>query len=409
MPYPYTVVELVTEIKTLLEGASDLRNVWLQGEVSNFVRATSGHCYYSLKDDRAVISCVMWRADAARLARLPQNGEQVLVRGYVSFYEAQGRVQFYTDLLEPAGRGRLYQEFEALRDRLAAEGLFDAATKRPLPAWPQRIGVVTSARAAALRDILRTLAARDPLVEVLLAPAAVQGTEAPPQLVAALAWLNTWSATVEPLDVILLARGGGSIEELWAFNDEQVVRAIARSAVPVVTGIGHETDFTLADFAADLRAPTPTGAASVVTPHRQELQAQVAAQRDRLTLALTQRLAGERQRLTHRRSLLRRASPRTQIVRRRQQTDDLTLRLQRQMQHRLALRRAALDGLRARLTSLDPRAVLQRGYAIVSRADTGELVTSVRVAAPGAALRVTVSDGGFDVTVNNSRKAENDG
>lgn len=409
MPYPYTVVELATEIKTLVEGASALRNVWLQGEVSNFVRATSGHCYYSLKDDRAVISCVMWRADAARLARLPQNGEQVLVRGYVSFYEAQGRVQFYTDLLEPAGRGRLYQEFEALRDRLAAEGLFEAATKRPLPAWPQRIGVVTSARAAALRDILRTLAARDPLVEVLLAPAAVQGAEAPPQLVAALALLNNWSATVEPLDVILLARGGGSIEELWAFNDEQVVRAIAGSAVPVVTGIGHETDFTLADFAADLRAPTPTGAASVVTPHRQELQAQVAARRDRLTLALAQRLTGERQRLMHRRSLLRRASPHTQIVRRRQQTDDLTLRLQRQIQHRLALRRAALNGLRARLTSLDPRAVLQRGYAIVSRADTGELVTSVQGVATGATLHVTVSDGGFDVTVNNSRKAENDG
>lgn len=409
MPYPYTVVELATAIKTLVEGTPDLRNVWLQGEVSNFVRATSGHCYYSLKDDRAVISCVMWRADAARLARLPQNGEQVLVRGYVSFYEAQGRVQFYTDLLEPAGRGRLYQEFEALRDRLAAEGLFDAANKRPLPAWPQRIGVVTSTRAAALRDILRTLAARDPLVEVLLAPAAVQGVEAPPQLVAALAWLNAWSATVEPLDVILLARGGGSMEELWAFNDEQVVRAIAHSAVPVVTGIGHETDFTLADFAADLRAPTPTGAASLATPHRQELQTQIAAQRDRLTLALTQRLTGERQRLAHSRSLLRRASPHTQITRRRQQTDDLALRLQRQMQHRLALRRAALEGLRARLTSLDPRAVLQRGFAIVSRADTGALVTSVQAAPPGAALRVTVSDGALDVTVSHSRKAENDG
>ncbi|MFZ2359370.1 MAG: exodeoxyribonuclease VII large subunit, partial [Anaerolineae bacterium] len=266
----FTVTQLLSQIKTLIEREQTLRNVWLQGEVSNFVRATSGHCYFTLKDERAVLACVMWKQDAQRLARLPQNGQQVLVHGYVSVYESQGKMQFYADALELAGVGRLYQEFEALKAKLAAEGLFDPEHKRPLPAWPQRIAVVTSPRAAALRDILRTLALRYPAVEVLLAPSAVQGAEAPAQIVAAIELLNDWHAGVEPIDVIIVARGGGSIEELWAFNDEQVARAIAASSVPVVSGVGHETDFTLADFAADLRAPTPTGAAAAAVPDRLE-------------------------------------------------------------------------------------------------------------------------------------------
>jgi exodeoxyribonuclease VII large subunit len=395
MSNTFTVTQLVGQIKTLLEHDQTLRNVWLQGEVSNFVRATSGHCYFTLKDDRAVLSCVMWKQDALRLGRLPQNGQQVLVHGYVSVYDSQGKLQFYADALELAGVGRLYQEFEATKARLAAEGLFDATRKRPLPAWPRRLGVVTSARAAALRDILRTLALRYPAVDVLLAPCAVQGAEAPAQIVAAIELLNAWSSGVEPIDVIILARGGGSIEELWAFNDEQVARAVAASVVPVVSGVGHETDFTLADFVADLRAPTPTGAAASAVPDRLELAGQVAAQRGRLALAISQQLDNRQQQLGHSQRMLARLSPRAQIANRRQQVDDLNLAMQQQMRHRLALRRAELEGSRARLANLDPSAVLQRGYAIVYQQPGAHVVTSVQAISAGDALRIVVADGEF--------------
>lgn len=400
----FTVTQLLSQIKTLIEREQTLRNVWLQGEVSNFVRATSGHCYFTLKDERAVLACVMWKQDALRLGRLPQNGQQVLVHGYVSVYESQGKMQFYADALELAGVGRLYQEFEALKAKLTAEGLFDPERKRPLPVWPQRIAVVTSPRAAALRDILRTLALRYPAVDVLLAPSAVQGTEAPAQIVAAIELLNDWHAGVEPIDVIIVARGGGSIEELWAFNDEQVARAIAASSVPVVSGVGHETDFTLADFAADLRAPTPTGAAAAAVPDRLELAGQVAAQRGRLALAMAQRLARERQHLGHSQRLLARLSPSAQIASRRQQVDDLNLAMQRQMRHRLALYRAELDGLRARLANLDPHAVLQRGYAIIFQQPGDQVVTSAQAVTAGDALRIVVADGEFSGVVTGPRQ-----
>lgn len=400
----FTVTQLLSQIKTLIEREQTLRNVWLQGEVSNFVRATSGHCYFTLKDERAVLACVMWKQDALRLGRLPQNGQQVLVHGYVSVYESQGKMQFYADALELAGVGRLYQEFEALKAKLTAEGLFDPERKRPLPVWPQRIAVVTSPRAAALRDILRTLALRYPAVDVLLAPSAVQGTEAPAQIVAAIELLNDWHAGVEPIDVIIVARGGGSIEELWAFNDEQVARAIAASSVPVVSGVGHETDFTLADFAADLRAPTPTGAAAAAVPDRLELAGQVAAQRGRLALAMAQRLARERQHLGHSQRLLARLSPSAQIASRRQQVDDLNLAMQRQMRHRLALYRAELDGLRARLANLDPHAVLQRGYAIIYQQPGDQVVTSAQAVTAGDALRIVVADGEFSGVVTGPRQ-----
>jgi exodeoxyribonuclease VII large subunit len=303
--------------------------------------------------------------------------------------------------LELAGVGRLYQEFEALRARLAAEGLFDTARKRPLPAWPRRVGVVTSARAAALRDVLRTLALRFPAVDVLLAPSAVQGDEAPAQIVAAVELLNAWNAGVEPIDVMIVARGGGSIEELWAFNDERVARAIAASIVPVVSGVGHETDFTLADFAADLRAPTPTGAAAAAVPDRLELAGQVAGLRSRQALAISQQLANRRQQLNHSQRMLARLSPRDQIANRRQQVDDLSQTMQQGMRHRLALRRAELDGLVARLANLDPRAVLQRGYAIVYQQTSAQIVTSIQAVTTGDALRIVVADGEFSSVVTN--------
>jgi exodeoxyribonuclease VII large subunit len=271
----YSIGEVTAYIKARFEEDALLGDVWLSGEVSNFKQHTSGHCYLTLKDANASIKAVIWRTAAARLP-LPRDGDAVIAHGAVSVYEPQGAYQLYIDHLEPAGAGRLWLEFERLRARLEAEGLFAAERKRPLPPIPARIGVVTSETGAALRDIVRILSTRYPLAEVLLAPAQVQGATAPPTIIAAIALLNRWSVEREPLDAIILARGGGSIEDLWPFNDEGVARAIAGSRVPIVTGVGHETDFTIADFVADLRAPTPTGAAASVTPDVRELATAVA-------------------------------------------------------------------------------------------------------------------------------------
>ena len=395
-----TVSQLITTVKNLLEVDSDLTDVWVEGEVSNFKQAASGHCYFTLKDSRAVVPCVMWRNDALRLRRLPVDGEQVAIHGYISLYEPQGKLQFYADRLDLAGLGKLYQEFERLKAQLAAEGLFDAARKQPLPVWPARISVVTSSKAAALRDILRTLAVRYPLVDVLLAPTAVQGAEAPAQIAAAIDLLNAWNLGVEPIDVLIVARGGGSIEELWAFNDEQVVRAIAASVIPVISGVGHETDFTLSDLAADQRAPTPTGAAALAVPDRLELAGQLPGLRSRLQSAAAGHIDRERRQLVQTRRLLERLSPAVQLATRRQQVDELSRSMTRTAAHRLAVQRAQVDGMRARLASLDPNAVLARGYAILQEPVSGAVITSVAQAASGMAIRARVADGEFDVTVS---------
>ncbi len=328
----------------------------------------------------------------------PRSGDQVIVHGSISLYETAGQYQLYVDHLEPAGAGRLWLEFERLKARLAAEGLFDAARKRPIPARPARLGVATSATGAALRDILRTISVRYPLAGVLLAPTPVQGVEAPPGIVAAIMSLNRWSAEREPLDVIILARGGGSIEDLWAFNDEQVARAIVASAVPVITGVGHETDFTIADFAADLRAPTPTGAATLATPDRRELAATVrglaASAQIHIHAHLTEARTGT-DALAHR---LGRQSPASHVARDRQRVDDLSRRARLATAARLSSARERLRSQRLHLSALDPSAVLSRGYAIVSKSD-GSVVGSVMQVASGDALNVRVADGELGVTV----------
>ena len=393
----YTISQVTAYIKSLFVSDLLLGDVWLSGEVSGFTQASSGHCYFSLKDANAVIKSVIWRTQAARLT-LPRNGDQVIVHGSISVYEAAGQYQLYVDHLEPAGAGQLWLEFERLKARLAAEGLFDEARKRPIPSRLARLGVVTSATGAALRDILRTLSVRYPLVDVLLAPTPVQGAEAPPGIVAAIANLNRWSAEREPLDVIILARGGGSIEDLWAFNDEQVARAIVTSAVPVITGVGHETDFTIADFAADLRAPTPTGAATLATPDRRELAAAVrgivASAQIHMQAHLTDVRAGT-DALAHR---LGRQSPISHIARDRQRVDDLNRRASLATIARLRSARERLRSQRLHLSALDPFAVLSRGYAIVSKSD-GPVVGSVAQVAGGDTLKVRVADGEFGAIV----------
>ncbi len=394
-----SVSQVTAYIKSLFTADELLADVWISGEVSNFKLATSGHCYLTLKDGDASIRSVIWRTAAARMT-LPRDGDAVLAHGYVSVYEGQGAYQFYIDHLEAAGAGRLWQEFERLRGRLTAEGLFDDARKRSIPARPRRLGIVTSANAAALRDILRTLAARYPLVSVLLAPTPVQGADAPPNICAALTILNSWSAEREPLDAIIVARGGGSIEELWAFNDERVARAIAASAVPVVTGVGHETDFTIADFAADLRAPTPTGAAAACTPELRQITQALADLQASAQVAVAQRLDRAVAAVEGLASRARRVSPERRLATDRQRVDDLARRAGLAMMNTVRGDRARLEGLRLQLAALDPGRVLGRGYAIVTRGK--DIIGSIHQVTAGDVLNVRVVDGAFDTIVQGS-------
>ncbi len=390
----YSVTALSDHIKAILEDDPELGDVWVEGEVSNCRPAASGHWYFVLKDEGATLSCVIWKSSAAALSTLPADGQRFLMHGAVSVYGPAGRYQYYVDHCEPAGLGDLHQRFEALKARLAEEGLFDAARKRPLPAYPMRIGVVTSRQAAALRDICNVLARRWPAAEVRLAPTLVQGDAAPDQIVAALA-----AVARAGVEVVLLARGGGSLEDLWAFNDERVARAIAACPVPVVCGVGHEIDFTIADFVADVRAPTPSAAAEMVTPDARELRLAVDDRRLRLTRSVADRVDGWRQatdRLAHR---LRLVAPERAIRDHRTRIEALRARLGRAMEARLRLARADLDGRTRRLAALSPEATLRRGYAHVSRARDGRAVGTIGDVRSGDAIRVRVIDGAFDAVV----------
>ncbi len=384
----WTVSDLTAYIKGIIQDDAFLRDVWLEGEVSNFVRYSSGHCYFSLKDAYATLQCVMWRSVADSLPELPRNGQHVLAHGYISVYEARGTYQLYVDYVRNAGIGDLYAQFEALKQKLESEGLFDEARKRPLPPWPRRIGVVTSPHGAALRDIIRVIRTRFANVEVILSPTQVQGEDAPRQIVAALEALIHHG----DVDVILVARGGGALEDLWAFNSEDVARAIARSPVPVVSGVGHETDFTIADFVADVRAPTPSAAEAAVVPDAQELGQQIARLRHRLLQLAFGLVARRRHRVAEETRALQLKSPQHQVAVARQRVDDLLRAMQHHLQNRIALARAQVEGLKARLNALNPRNVLDRGYALVLRSD-GRVATSVLDVEVGEHMWVYLHDG----------------
>ncbi len=386
-----TVSHVTTYIKDSLETDELLGDLWVAGEVSNFTKAQSGHLYFSLKDASASLKCVMWRSAAAKRPYLPRDGDAVVLHGRITVYEPRGEYQLQVDLIQPEGVGLLYQAFLELKERLEAEGLFDAARKRPLPRFPRRIGVVTSPAAAVLRDIVNVLSRRYPLAQVVLAPAAVQGVDAPPQIAAALAALNA----LGNIDVIIVARGGGSLEDLWAFNDEQVARAIVASAAPVISAVGHETDFTIADFVADLRAPTPSAAAELVAPDVRELCQQVTADEVRLSDAMDRLLSDLGSQVEERSRLLRRFSPDQVIARQRQRVDDLARAAVSGMAHRLLLERERTGALAGRLATLSPFATLGRGYAIVRRAGGGPVVTRVAQVTAGDRLDIHVADGAF--------------
>jgi exodeoxyribonuclease VII large subunit len=392
----YSVSQVTGYIKSLFDVDLLLQDVWVEGEVSNYFQSTAGHVYFTLKDAQAQLRCVLWRAQVALLAYLPTNGNAVLVHGRTSVYEAQGSYQLYVDQIQPLGAGALFLQFEALKEKLDKEGLFAAERKRPLPRFPRRLGVVTSPRGAAIRDILQVLDRRYPLAEVILAPTMVQGEEAPPQIVAAIEALHTHT----DVDAIIVARGGGSLEELWAFNDEQVARAIFASRVPVISGIGHETDFTIADFVADVRAPTPSAAAEMAAPDQSALRAQIQQYRGSLAQQAAQLLAGRRSAAEHASALLRRFSPRAIVDRRRQELDERQQRMVTQQKHHLQLLRQRLSGMNLRLQALSPQGTLERGYAIVSRRDSGAVVTRTAHVQSGDGIDVRVSDGHFGGTVD---------
>lgn len=393
-PLALSVTEISRYLKQLLEADEILQDVWVQGEISNLARPVSGHIYFTLKDASASLRCVIWKTSASRLRVALQNGLSVEAHGNIGVYEQGGNYQLYVDALRLGGEGALYQEFLRLKARLEGEGLFAPERKRPLPSRPKRIGLVTSATGAALQDMLNTLTGRYPLVEVVLAPCAVQGEDAPPEIIRSLRALNRLGR----VDVIIVGRGGGSLEDLWAFNDERVVRAIAGSEVPVITGIGHETDFTLADFAADLRAPTPTGAAVLASPDAADLILEIRQLASRLGVSIQSRLDEGHHRLEAASDRLRRASPMWQIQNDRQRVDQAGLRLERSFRHALSLRQTQLTAQSDRLRALNPFSILQRGYAMVHTAD-GSLVRSASVVNPSEEIRIRMSDGEIDAQV----------
>lgn len=436
-PSHLSVSALVREIRGLLEQGFPL--VTVEGELSNVARPGSGHLYFTLKDAGAQVRCAMFRNRATLLRFRPQDGAQVLVRARITVYEQRGDLQLVVEHMEEAGLGALQRAFEMLKQRLAAEGLFDPSRKRPLPALPRQIGIITSPSGAAVRDVLHVLARRFPLVPLRIYPTSVQGAGAADEIVAAIRQANADA----DCDVLLLVRGGGSLEDLWSFNEERVARAIAASDLPIVSGVGHETDFTIADFVADARAPTPSAAASLAVPDQQALVEQLAVGEQRLLRLAGHGLERRFQHIDATARHLHALHPRQRLARMRERLDTFTLRLARARQHALhdASRQlgmlesrlmqnspkqriqllgarvvsredAFINGMARRLSAhegrlrqlagnlhvLSPLATLERGYAILND-ESGKPVTEIGKVQPGDTLRALLRDGVLDCTV----------
>jgi exodeoxyribonuclease VII large subunit len=389
----YSVSKLNRAVRGLLE--SGIGAIWVQGEISNLARPSSGHWYFSLKDRDAQLRCAMFRARNSLCRFAPREGQLVIAYGRVSLYEPRGDYQLLIELLEDAGHGALQRSFEELKARLAAEGLFASEHKRALPLVPRRIGVITSPSGAAIRDVLHILARRFPAAAVLIYPVPVQGAAAAPAIVAA---LDLASARSE-CDVLIVTRGGGSLEDLWAFNDERVARAIYRCTIPVVTGIGHEIDFTIADFVADVRAPTPSGAAELATPDGHAWLHRLSQLRARFTAGMRRQLQHEHTRIAALMRRLQQAHPGARLAHYSQRLDELEGRLRFALQARLAAQSARLESAARALQAVSPLATLGRGFAVITRSADGALVTASEQLAVGDTFDATLAQGSLHAAV----------
>ncbi|MBI2864626.1 MAG: exodeoxyribonuclease VII large subunit [Chloroflexi bacterium] len=392
----FSVGQVARYLNAFLTSDAILSDLWVAGEVSNVSQSPAGHVFLTLKDRDCQLRCVMFR----RAGRLFQaaNGDAVLAHGRIALYEATGALQLYVDVVQPEGVGLLHLQFEQMRAKLEAEGLFEIARKRRLPTFPQRIGVVTSPTGAVIRDIHNVVSRRFPLAELVVAPTPVQGDEAVMGIADAFAAL----AALGNIDVVIVARGGGSMEELQAFNDERVARAIFCCPIPVVSGVGHETDYTIADYVADVRAPTPSAAAELVVPDRFDLRYQVENKQRRLLAALSDLVGRRQSALRARTESLQHLGPDVGTMRLR--VDDLSRRIASRLDAQLLVSGEKVNSRVRQLTSLSPLLTLSRGYAVVRQRDNGQVVCSVEAVARGDQLDVRVADGSFGVVVSAESK-----
>jgi exodeoxyribonuclease VII large subunit len=370
-----TVTQLTNQIKNLLEGA--FPDVWVEGEISNLSIPQSGHAYFTLKDEQSQVRAVLFRSAQRFLKFTLQHGIRVICRGRVGVYEPRGEYQFVVDYVEPKGVGALQLAFEQLKARLEMEGLFALEHKKPMPALPRRIGIITSPTGAAIRDMLRVIKRRHPKMHILIYPVPVQGAEAAPAIVEALRYFNRGRS----VDVVIAGRGGGSLEDLWAFNEEAVARAIHESSIPVISAVGHETDYTIADFAADLRAPTPSAAAEMVVEREDTIREGIRSLEARLVRSVKQMLELVRARVRESVRLI--GDPRRQLEQYSQRVDELLHRMALELLHRLRRDRASLTAVTSGLDHLNPLGILSRGYSITRKLPTGAVLKNAADVRPG--------------------------
>jgi len=391
-----TVTQLNEYIKMLIEGDRRLLNIHVKGEISNFTNHyKTGHFYFTIKDTGSTIKAVMFKSASSKLKFIPENGMKIIAGGRVSAYVRDGQYQFYAETIEPDGVGALYIAFEQLKRKLEAEGLFDPSMKKPLPKIPLRVGIITSPTGAAIRDMINISARRFPMAKITLYPTLVQGDDAPPQLIAGLEYFNK----TESADVIIIGRGGGSIEDLWAFNDEGVARAVFKSQIPVISAVGHEIDFTICDFVADKRAPTPSAAAELALPDTAELQRKINNIIGKEQLLLSRILSSHRQTLERFATSRVLSSPQNAIDDKRMSALALTDRLIKSMDMINLRKRGVLASSAAKLDALNPLSVISRGYSAVF-GEGGGLIKSINQVKKGDAIKFKTSDGNVKATVN---------
>jgi len=394
----FSVTEVNNYIKTLLDRDALLTNLCIRGELSNYKVYPSGHHYFTLKDAGGAMRCVMFKGSAMRLRFRPENGMKVLVTGRITVFPRDGAYQLYCEYLTPEGVGDLYVAFEQLKAKLQAEGLFDPANKKPIPRYPERIAIITSSAGAAIHDMLRILGKRYPLTKVILLPVRVQGVEAPPEICGAIRYVNRFQLA----DVIITGRGGGSMEDLWAFNDERVARTIFQSEIPVISAVGHEPDVTISDYVADLRAATPSNAAELAVPDQTELRQQLQSLQSRLQQAMTRKLKLSRQQLDNLKSKRVLQSPMNYLQDRRMLVDYHQKQLNACMHQHLNGKKQALIRLAAGLDAMSPLKVLARGYSM-TRDGQGRVLTQADQLQVGDRITVTLRSGEVDAVVETVR------